>query len=92
MTREADFDRLAKIVIDEFKNVHNRFDAIEERFNTVDSSFAHLHAELASIVRQLDVLEDAVGSLKGFAKEIDDIRDRVRDIEKHLGINKKIAA
>jgi hypothetical protein len=30
--------------------------------------------------------------LKGVTKEIDEIRDRVKEIERHLGLNKKIAA
>jgi hypothetical protein len=31
-------------------------------------------------------------NLKGVRKEIDEIRIRVKDIERHLGISKKIAA
>ena len=49
-------------------------------------------SELATINRRLDNLEEQVGGLKGFAREIDDVRARVKDIEKQLGINKKIAA
>jgi len=56
---------------------------------------AHLtsiEAELRGINRRLDLLEEQVGSLKGFSKEIDELRSRIRDIEKHRGITKKIAA
>ena len=54
--------------------------------------FTHISRDLVSINRRLDKLEEQVGDLKGFAVEIDDIRARVKDIEKHLGLNKKIAA
>ena len=49
-------------------------------------------AELTQIARRLDELEEHIAGLKGFAKEIDEIRARVNEIERHLGINKKIAA
>lgn len=51
-----------------------------------------IHATLADITRRLDTLEEHYANLKGITKEIDDIRARVKDIERHLGINKKIAA
>jgi len=51
-----------------------------------------LHGELADINRRLDLLDRQFANLKGVTKEIDEVRDRVRDIEKHLGLNKKIAA
>ena len=31
-------------------------------------------------------------NLKGVTKEIDELRDQVRAIEKHLGLSRKIAA
>jgi len=34
----------------------------------------------------------AGAGMRGFAKEIDDLRARIRDIERHLGIHKRIAA
>ncbi|MFN0217375.1 MAG: hypothetical protein ACKVP4_01030 [Hyphomicrobium sp.] len=51
-----------------------------------------LHTELAEINRRLDLLDRQFANIRGVTKEIDDIRDRVRDIEKHLGLAKKIAA
>jgi hypothetical protein len=48
--------------------------------------------ELRDIDHRLDALERLFSNLKGVTKEIDDLRDRVRAIEKHLGLNKKIAA
>ena len=51
-----------------------------------------LHTDLAEINRRLDLLDRQFANLRGVTKEIDEIRDRVRDIEKHLGLVKKIAA
>ena len=104
--KEPDFERLSRLVLDEFKRVHDRLDTVDDRFDAmgggldrietrldqVDQRLSHIESELASINRRLDALDEQVASLKGFAKEIDELRGRVREIEKHLGINKKIAA
>ena len=42
--------------------------------------------------RHVERLEEQGASNAGFAKEIDHLLTRVAEIEKHLGINKKIAA
>jgi hypothetical protein len=51
-----------------------------------------IHHELREINRRLDVLDEEYKNLKGVTKEIDELRAQVREIEKHLGLNKKIAA
>jgi polyhydroxyalkanoate synthesis regulator phasin len=51
-----------------------------------------IHHELKEINRRLDVLDEEYKNLKGVTKEIDELRDQVRAIEKHLGLDKKIAA
>jgi len=48
--------------------------------------------DLKQIEERLDALEQHYGNLKGVTKEIDEIRDEVRAIQKHLGIERKIAA
>lgn len=48
--------------------------------------------ELTSIRRDLEALTDKVDNIVGLPKEIDHALERIRAIEKHLGINKKIAA
>ena len=66
---------------------------LEHAFRTETAADVRsLHTELAEINRRLDLLDRQFVNLKGVTKEIDDIRDRVRDIEKHLGLAKKIAA
>jgi hypothetical protein len=54
----------------------------------IGMSLADIHEELADIKRELDRLETR-GAPK---KEINPLRERIANIEKHLGINKKIAA
>ena len=58
----------------------------------IDSALKPIHHELREISRRLDALEEHYANLKGVTKEIDEIRAEVRAIQKHLGIEKKIAA
>ena len=58
----------------------------------VDEKLAPIHATLADINRRLDALEEDYSNLKGVTKEIDEIRAEVQGIQKHLGIERKIAA
>ncbi len=48
--------------------------------------------ELASIRRDLKELKEKADNTTGLTKEIDHALERIGAIEKHLGINKKIAA
>lgn len=57
-----------------------------------ETGLRSLRVEVADINKRLDLLDSRFADLKGVTKEIDDIRDRVRDIEKHLGLSKQIAA
>ncbi len=58
----------------------------------VDEKLTPIHATLADINRRLDALEEHYSNLKGVTKEIDEIRAEVQGIQKHLGIDRKIAA
>ena len=51
-----------------------------------------LRGELTSIRRDLEALTGKVDNIIGLPKEIDHALERIAAIEKHLGINKKIAA
>jgi hypothetical protein len=51
-----------------------------------------MRQQLGDIEKQLDALAENYKNLKGVTKEIDEIRAEVRAIQKHLGIEKKIAA
>ena len=58
----------------------------------VDEKLRPIHASLTEINRRLDTIEEHYANLKGVTKEIDEIRGEVRAIQKHLGIERKIAA
>jgi hypothetical protein len=51
-----------------------------------------IRSELTSIRRDLEALTGKVDNILGLPKEIDHALDRIAAIEKHLGIQKKIAA
>ena len=51
-----------------------------------------IEREVKAIRRDLDDLRDKVENVSGFRKEIDHALERIAAIEKHLGVNKKIAA
>ena len=59
---------------------------------TTDTGFLSLRDELQEINECLNTLDENYTNVKGVTKEIDDVRARVKDIERHLGMNKKIAA
>src|SRR5882672_3287788 len=48
--------------------------------------------QLKQIEKRLATIEEHYGNLKGVTKEIDEIRGEVRAIQKHLGMERKIAA
>jgi ABC-type transporter Mla subunit MlaD len=51
-----------------------------------------IEATLKSIRKELNDLQEKFENVSGFRKEIDHALERIAAIEKHLGINKKIAA
>jgi septation ring formation regulator EzrA len=69
-----------------------RLDKVEIRLTSVDTRLTSIESELRSIGRELDDLSEKYENVSGFRKEIDHALERVAAIEKHLGIDKKIAA
>jgi uncharacterized membrane protein len=86
------------------RDVLDTLDFIKEQMATKDDiadlratmatkdDFKSISDELASIRRDLEVLMEKVDNIVGLPKEIDHALERIATIEKHLGINKKIAA
>ena len=64
----------------------------EEVPTMIDKALKPIHAELREIRREIDELREQFENVTGFRKEIDHALERIGAIEKHLGINKKIAA
>src|SRR5947209_18833788 len=95
----TDLERFSRIVLDEFKRVHERFDAADARFQvielrleSIDQRLTGIEHEITAIHRRLDDLEELVASHSGFAKEVDHLLKRVAAIEKHLGLRHDIRA
>lgn len=58
----------------------------------MQEGFTSIRSELRDIRQRLDALEEAARNSAGLTKEIDHIMERVGTIEKHLGIQHRIAA
>ena len=82
---ESDFERLSRLLLDEFKRVNDRFDGL-------DTQFVDLRDEVRTMRKHLDELEKASKNFAGFAKEIDHLLGRLVAIEKHFGLETSIAA
>ena len=65
---------------------------VNDRLDKIETRLGSLEREVAAIRRDLDELSEKVDNAVGFRKEIDHALERTGAIEKHLGINKKIAA
>lgn len=93
---EDQFDTLARMVkdgFDEFRGEMQIFKAeVSEQFAQVHAELRSIRDELRSVDRRLTALEDAVKDMRGYAKEIDELRSRMMAIEEHLGIAQRIAA
>jgi archaellum component FlaC len=66
--------------------------ARKEVLGMIETALKPIHHKLREINRRLETLDDQNKNLKGVTKEIDELRDQVHAIEKHLGLKKKIAA
>src|SRR6202163_1311641 len=78
-------DDLRTEMIDQFEHADKQFRATHDRLRD-------MAVEITVIHRRVERLEEQGASNAGFAKEIDHLFTRVAEIEKHLGIDKKIAA
>lgn len=87
MAKATDIERISRIMLDEFKRLHGRFDDADRRFDDLSAQVSSLASEVGTIHRRLDTLDEAIGNVAGFAKEIDHLLNRVSEIEKHLGLN-----
>ena len=54
--------------------------------------FASIREELRDIRRVVENLQTRVGNTEGYSKEIDHALARIARIEKHLGIEPRVAA
>ena len=69
-----------------------KFATKDEVREIVREEASDIRAELTSIRRDLEALTEKVDNIVGLPKEIDYALERIAAIERHLGINEKIAA
>lgn len=77
---------------DDLKNLATKHDVRVIVDEIVDDKLKPISDELASIRRDLEGLAEKVDNLVGLPKEVDHALERIAAIERHLGIDKKIAA
>lgn len=65
---------------------------VRAEIGPIEARLSSIESELRDIRRELDELQEKIENLSGFRKEIDHALERIAAIEKHLGIDKKIAA
>src|SRR5579864_9548315 len=92
MATKEDVARLDSRIDDLRTEMIDQFEHVEKQFRTTHDRLRDIAAEIAVIHRRVERLEELGASNAGFAKEIDHLLTRVAEIEKHLGIDKKIAA
>jgi uncharacterized membrane protein len=82
------------------KDMLDALDFIRERMATKDDlailatkdDIISIAGELASLRRDIEEIAEKVDNIAGLPKEIDHALERIAAIERHLGINKRIAA
>ena len=83
---QTDIERLSRLMLDEFKRVHERFDSHDDHFDNIDAELRSIRAELKGIRFDLDDLREKVENIVGYRKEIDHAIERISIIEKRLGM------
>jgi predicted phage-related endonuclease len=58
----------------------------------VREELREVRSDVKAIRTELDELIEKVDNISGYRKEIDHALERIAEIERHLGINKKISA
>jgi predicted nucleic acid-binding Zn-ribbon protein len=65
---------------------------LDEKIDRMSEQLAGIEADVRDIKRRLGIIEEDVQGMKGYAKEIDDLRESVRVIEQHLNVKKRQVA
>jgi len=103
--KKATLDSIAKLIAKTSKSADNKFTALAKDIAEIKQTMAtkeqivalathvtSIEQELKSIRRDLNDLMEKMENVAGYRKEIDHALERIAAIEKHLGLDKKIAA
>ena len=77
---------------DEYRELKSFRQEFNDFRDATRQNFREVHAELADIRRDVEELKSRADNSAGYSKEIDHALERIAAIEKHLGIEKRIAA
>jgi predicted nucleic acid-binding Zn-ribbon protein len=88
---EGKMERGFAAVADDITDIKSKM-ANKDDIANLGGQLTSVERELKSIRRDLDDLREKVENVSGFQKEIDHALERIAAIEKHLGLDKKIAA
>ena len=95
MARKTTLDELGEMLAHVVHNMATKDDIADLRRDVV-ADITRLDTKIdrleISITRELDGIKQQLANVIGFGKEIDHALERIAAIEKHLGINQKIAA
>jgi hypothetical protein len=69
-----------------------QFEYFDKQLGANHDRLRDISSEVAVIHRRIERLDEQGASHGGFAREIDHALERIAAIEKHLGLDKKIAA
>jgi chaperonin cofactor prefoldin len=89
--KETTLKELGEMLTHVVKHMATKDDLKEFREETAEN-FRALRAEVADVRRDVEELKSRADNSAGYSKEIDHALARIAAIEKHLGIEKKIAA
>ncbi len=64
-----------------FDKIDERLDGIDGRLDKIENELQHINRELQYINRRLDSLEERTEGMKGYAKEIDELRIWVQKLD-----------
>lgn len=64
-----------------FDRIDHRLDGIDGRLDKIENELQHINRELQYVNKRLDSLEERTEGMKGYAKEIDELRTWVQKLE-----------
>jgi len=95
-------EQLGQLVERGFSAIASDIKELRADVNDIKDEIAEMRQEMRGVTDRLSAIEsevrdirqrlEHVGNMRGFSKEIDYLNDRLRRIERHLGLEQSIAA
>jgi septal ring factor EnvC (AmiA/AmiB activator) len=81
---DASIEKLAVNMAVEFERVDVRLDGMDEHFSTIEQELKSLRREIGELEKRISAFEDSLRDVRGYAKEIDELRASVRTLKMRL--------